>query len=183
MNKTQNQAKFRSHHRRCSIKKGVLKNLAKLTREHLCQSLFFNKVADLRTATLFKKSPDTAVFLWILRNFQEHIFYRTPLAGCFSKFAKYHYKKLKELLNESKRKSFNEENIFSALIDKDKNIKQYLESVYPGTAVNSLHSAIINYVNIKSATNRYFPYYSNYKYVVIVLTLNVPIRDKVKKLS
>ena len=164
------------------MKKGVLKNLAKLTREHLCQSLFFNKVADLRTATLLKKTL-TAVFLWILRNFQEHIFYRTPLAGCFSKFAKYHYKKLKELLNESKRKSCNEEIIFSALIDKDKNIKQYLESVYPETAVNSLHSAITNYVNIKSATNRYFSYYSNYKYVVIVLTLNVPVRDKVKKLS
>ena len=39
------------------MKKGVLKNLAKLTREHLCQSLFFNKVADLRTATLLKKKP------------------------------------------------------------------------------------------------------------------------------
>ena len=38
------------------MKKGVLKNLAKLTREHLCQSLFFNKVADLRTAALLKKT-------------------------------------------------------------------------------------------------------------------------------
>ena len=29
-------------------KKGVLKNLAKLTGKHLCQSLFFNKVVGLR---------------------------------------------------------------------------------------------------------------------------------------
>ena len=28
-------------------KKGVLKNFAKFTGEHLCQSLFFDKVADL----------------------------------------------------------------------------------------------------------------------------------------
>ena len=36
-------------------KKGVLKNFAKFTGKHLCQSLFFNKVAGLKPATLFKK--------------------------------------------------------------------------------------------------------------------------------
>ena len=36
-------------------KKGVLKNFAKFTAIHLCQSLFFNKVADLRPTTLLKK--------------------------------------------------------------------------------------------------------------------------------
>ena len=36
-------------------KKGVLKNLAKFTGKHLCRSLFFNKVADLRPATLLQK--------------------------------------------------------------------------------------------------------------------------------
>ena len=36
-------------------KKGVLKNFAKLTGKHLCLSLFFNKVADLRSATSLKK--------------------------------------------------------------------------------------------------------------------------------
>ena len=39
--------KDRSSHRRCSIKKDVLKNFAKFTRKHLRQSLFFNKVAGL----------------------------------------------------------------------------------------------------------------------------------------
>ena len=37
-------------------KKGVLTNFAKLTGKHLCQSLFFSKVASLRPATLLKKS-------------------------------------------------------------------------------------------------------------------------------
>ena len=31
--------------RRCSVKKGVLRNFTKFTRKHLCRSLFFNKVA------------------------------------------------------------------------------------------------------------------------------------------
>ena len=38
----------RSSHCRCSIRKGVLRNLAKFTRKHLRQSLFFNKFACLR---------------------------------------------------------------------------------------------------------------------------------------
>ena len=45
----------RSSHRRCSLRKGVLRKFAKFTRKHLCQSSFFNKVAGLRPATLLKK--------------------------------------------------------------------------------------------------------------------------------
>ena len=37
------------------MKKGVLRNFTKFTGKHLYQSLFFNKVADLRPATLLKK--------------------------------------------------------------------------------------------------------------------------------
>ena len=41
---------LKSSHQRCSVKKGVLRNFAKFTGKHLCQSLFFNKVAEhLRT--------------------------------------------------------------------------------------------------------------------------------------
>ena len=36
-------------------KKGVLRNFAKITVKHPCQSLFFNKVAGLRTANLLKE--------------------------------------------------------------------------------------------------------------------------------
>ena len=35
---------------RCSVKNGALRNFAKFTGKHLCQSLFFNKVAGLRLA-------------------------------------------------------------------------------------------------------------------------------------
>ena len=45
----------RSGHLRCSVRKGFPRNFAKFTGKHLCQSLFFNKVAGLRPATLLKK--------------------------------------------------------------------------------------------------------------------------------
>ena len=38
----------RSSHQRCSVIKAVLINFAKFTGQHLCQSLFFNKVAGLK---------------------------------------------------------------------------------------------------------------------------------------
>ena len=38
----------RSSHQRCSRKKSALTNLAKIKGEHLCQSLFFNKVEGQR---------------------------------------------------------------------------------------------------------------------------------------
>ena len=38
----------RSSHQRCSIIKGVLRNFAKFTGKHLCQSLFSSKVAGLQ---------------------------------------------------------------------------------------------------------------------------------------
>ena len=34
-----------SSHRRCSVRKGVLRNFTKFTGKHLCQRLFFDKVA------------------------------------------------------------------------------------------------------------------------------------------
>ena len=45
---------YRSSHQRCSLRKCVLRNFAKFTGKHLCQSLFFNKVVGL-PATLLKK--------------------------------------------------------------------------------------------------------------------------------
>ena len=40
--------KCRSSRPEVFCKNGVLRNFVKLTRKHLCQSLFFNKVAGLR---------------------------------------------------------------------------------------------------------------------------------------
>ena len=48
LNKSFNILYPRSSHRRRSLKKDVLKNYAKFTEKHLCQSLFFNKVTGLR---------------------------------------------------------------------------------------------------------------------------------------
>ena len=45
----------RSSHQRCSVRKSVLRDFAKFAGKHLCQSLFFNKDAGLRLATLLKK--------------------------------------------------------------------------------------------------------------------------------
>ena len=54
----------RSSPQRRSINKGVLKYFAKFTGKHLCQCLFFNKVAGLYQ----KRDSCTGVFLWVLQN-------------------------------------------------------------------------------------------------------------------
>ena len=50
---------------RCSVKKVVLRNFAKLIRKHLCQSLFFNKVSTLLKKKLWHKCfpANYAIFL------------------------------------------------------------------------------------------------------------------------
>ena len=74
---------FRSNHHRCSVEKSVLKNFVKFTGKHLCWNLFFTKVSSLRPTTLLKKRLHHRFFLWIMRNFYEHVFYRTPPDDCF----------------------------------------------------------------------------------------------------
>ena len=60
-------------------RKGVLINIDKFTRKHLCQSLFFNKVADLRSATLLKMRLRRRCFPVNFANFLgTPFFYRTP---------------------------------------------------------------------------------------------------------
>ena len=44
-------------------KKGILRNFAKFTEKHGGQSLFFNKIAALRPATLLKKRLCHSCFL------------------------------------------------------------------------------------------------------------------------
>ena len=60
----------RNSHWSCSMKKGVLENLAKFTGKQLCESLFFNKVAGGTLAQLF-----SCEFCQIFKN---TFFYRTP---------------------------------------------------------------------------------------------------------
>ena len=65
---------YRSSHKRCSIKKGVLKNFAILTGKHLCWSLFLIKLQAWRSATLLKRDSSTGIFLWILWYFKNTCF-------------------------------------------------------------------------------------------------------------
>ena len=46
---------YRRSYRRCSIKIGALRIFAKFTGTHLCQSLFFNRLAGLRSVVLLKQ--------------------------------------------------------------------------------------------------------------------------------
>ena len=58
--------------------KGVLRNFAKSTGKHLCQSLFFNKAAGLRPVTLLKKRLWLRCFPENFVKFSRHLFHRTP---------------------------------------------------------------------------------------------------------
>ena len=53
-----------------------LKFFANFTGKHLCWSLFFTKLQAFRPATLLKIDSYTSVFLWNLRNSEEHLFWR-----------------------------------------------------------------------------------------------------------
>ena len=52
-------ATFRNSHRRCSVKKGVLRHSANFTGKHLCHGHFFNKVA---ASNFIKKEIQAGVF-------------------------------------------------------------------------------------------------------------------------
>ena len=51
--------RFRSSHRRCTVKKSVPKNFVKLTGNHLCQSLFLIKLQALGLSEVFKNTFST----------------------------------------------------------------------------------------------------------------------------
>ena len=80
---------FRSNHRRCSVKKGVLKNFANFTGKHLRWSLSLIK---LRPATLLKRDSNTGVFLWNFKHFSEHLSRRTSASSCFCLFVLTNFK-------------------------------------------------------------------------------------------
>ena len=58
----------KSSHRRCSVRKGVLRNFAKFTGKYLCQSLFFKKetVAHVFSCEFSKISKNNffTEYLW-----------------------------------------------------------------------------------------------------------------------
>ena len=80
---------FRSSHQRCSMKKGVLRNFKKYTGKHLCQGLFFQKVAGLRLSNFIKKETPVQVFSCELCKISKYIFFTEHLwmaaSICFGK--------------------------------------------------------------------------------------------------
>ena len=75
--------RYRGSRRELFCKKSVLRNYAKFTGNHPCQSLLFNKVAVLRSATLLRKG------LWHLRNSCEFYEIFKMVAASESKFCSY----------------------------------------------------------------------------------------------
>ena len=77
--------RYRGNYRRCSVRKGILKIFTKFTGKRLCQSLFSNEIAGLRSAIILKKRLwhrcFPANFLKLLRT----PFYSIPLGDCFCK--------------------------------------------------------------------------------------------------
>ena len=56
-------------------KRGVLKNLTKLTWKHLCYSFFLTELYTWSLQRLQKRDSSTVFFLWTLRKFLKQIFY------------------------------------------------------------------------------------------------------------
>ena len=76
-------AKFRSSRPDVFCEKSVLRNFAKFTGKHLCQGLFLIKLQTWGLQLYLIRDSGTGVFLWILRNFSEQLFHRTPPDDCF----------------------------------------------------------------------------------------------------
>ena len=76
---------YRSSLSEVFCKKGVLRNFTKFTGKHMCQSLFFNKVAGLRPATLLKKRLWHKCFpVNFVKFLRTPFFHRTPLVAAFT---------------------------------------------------------------------------------------------------
>ena len=87
----------RSIQQKCSVKKGFLKNLAKFTGKHLCQSLFINNVADwcfpvnfakfLRTSLddCFHKKVNNFKRLYFSFSYSYELYLKVPIASFSAK--------------------------------------------------------------------------------------------------
>ena len=68
--------------RMCSVRKVVLRNLAKFTGKHLCQSLFFKQSYMSQPATLLKRDSATSVYCKFCKISKNTFSYKTrPVAA------------------------------------------------------------------------------------------------------
>ena len=80
----------RSSHRRCYVRKGVLRNFAKFTGKNLCQSLFFNKVPGF-----IKRETLAQVFSCQFCEISKNTFFREHLRVTASKLFSCLWRRLK----------------------------------------------------------------------------------------
>ena len=72
----------RSSRSQIFFKIDIVKIFENLVVKHLCWSLFLIKLEAWMSAVLLKRDSNTGVFLWNMRNFEKHLFYRTlPVAA------------------------------------------------------------------------------------------------------
>ena len=76
---------LRSSRSQIFFKMFALKNFSNFMGKHLCGSLFSIKL-QARPGTLLKRDSNTCVFLWYLRNCEEHLFNRTPTVAVSDSF-------------------------------------------------------------------------------------------------
>ena len=74
---------IRSSRNEVFCKKGVLRNLTKFTGKHLFQSLFFNKIAGLRSEALLEKILAQVFSCEFCKISINAFSYRTPTAAAF----------------------------------------------------------------------------------------------------
>ena len=77
---------YRSSHHRCFLWKDILRNFVKFTGKHLSHSLFLNKVAGLRPATLLKKETVAQVFSCEFYEISKNTFFAEHLWTIASEF-------------------------------------------------------------------------------------------------
>ena len=81
-------------------KKGALRNFTKFTGKLLCQSLFFNKVAGLRRATLLEKRPwhkcFSVNFVKLLKN---TFFHRTTMVAASKVYSRVVFRTLSNIFD------------------------------------------------------------------------------------
>ena len=81
------------------LSKKVLLKILQNSQENTCARLSFSiKLQALFLQLYGKRDSGTGVFLWILRNFKKHLFYRTLLDDCFYSYLAHHAILLKYLL-------------------------------------------------------------------------------------
>ena len=77
----------RSSQRRCFVRKGVLRDFTKFTEKHLCQSLFFDKVAG----SFIKKEALAQVFFCEFCEISKNIFFtehlRETASACSTQYS------------------------------------------------------------------------------------------------